>query len=136
MKDDFVSHFISQTSSRLHSLLDTFKAFLLELGMKPHMHLLEISIFSLNNVTVKPAKIMNGADKKLVPFLENQVPTLRIKHFKKYSKYKLGLLVQYSSKQKIGKIRPIFNPEKQNILRCSRRLFIILNFGKCDGDII
>ena len=31
--------------------LDTIKKFLFKLGMKPHIHLVEISIFSLNNVT-------------------------------------------------------------------------------------
>ena len=49
--------------SRLdESKLDTVTDFLSELGMKPLMHLIEISIFSLNNVTVRPTKIMNRAD--------------------------------------------------------------------------
>ena len=40
--------------------VDTVKNFLFELGMKPHMHTLEISIFSLNNVTVRFIKTMNN----------------------------------------------------------------------------
>ena len=40
--------------------VDTVKDFLFELGMKPHMHTLEISIFSLNNVTVRVNKILNN----------------------------------------------------------------------------
>ena len=49
--------------------------FLIKLGMKPCMHLVEISIFSLNNVTVRPTKIMNSADKNWA-------------HFKKISYFK------------------------------------------------
>ena len=37
--------------------------FLIKLGIKPRLHVLKISIFSLNNVTVRPTKIMNRADK-------------------------------------------------------------------------
>ena len=40
--------------------IDTIQDFLCELGIKPRMHLVEISIFSLNNVTVKITKIMNN----------------------------------------------------------------------------
>jgi hypothetical protein len=38
------------------------------LNMKPHMHLVEISIFSQNNVTVRPTKIMNRVDKTWAHF--------------------------------------------------------------------
>ena len=38
--------------------IDTIQDFLCKLGMKPHMHLLEISIFSLNHVIVRPTKII------------------------------------------------------------------------------
>ena len=48
--------------------IDTVQDFLLELGMKPHIRLVEISIFSLNNVTVRPTKIMNRADKNWAHF--------------------------------------------------------------------
>ena len=41
-------------------LVETVKDFLTELDMKPGMHLVEITIFSLNNVTVKFTKIMNN----------------------------------------------------------------------------
>ena len=48
--------------------LDTVQDFLIKLGIKPHMHLWEISIFSLNNVIVRPTKIMNRADKNWAHF--------------------------------------------------------------------
>ena len=36
------------------SVIYTIQDFLCNLGMKPHMHLVEISIFSLNHVIVRP----------------------------------------------------------------------------------
>ena len=42
--------------------------FLIKLGMKLCLHLVEISIFSLNNVTVRPIKFMNTADKNWAHF--------------------------------------------------------------------
>ena len=39
-------------------ILDTIQDFLYNLGMKPHMHLVEIGIFSLNHVIVRPTKII------------------------------------------------------------------------------
>ena len=77
-------------------LLESFQDFLIKLDMKPCIHLVEISIFSLNNVTVRPIKIMNRADKYWPHFL-------KIKYFKKIQKHfllKVGLLLQYSSKKK------------------------------------
>ena len=38
--------------------IDTIQDFLRKLGMKPHVHLVEISIFSLNNVIARPTKII------------------------------------------------------------------------------
>ena len=52
-------NFLSELAS-----LDTVTDFLIELGMKSHMHLVEVSIFSLNNVIIRPTKIMNRANKK------------------------------------------------------------------------
>ena len=43
--------------------LESLQDFLIKLDMKPRMHLVEISIFSLNLVIVRPTKIMNRADK-------------------------------------------------------------------------
>ena len=54
-------------------VIDTITDFLIKLGMKPCLHLVKISIFSLNNVTVRPTKIMNRINKKLDTFLENKV---------------------------------------------------------------
>ena len=40
--------------------VESFQDFLIELDMKPCMHLVEISIFSLKNVTIRLTKIMNN----------------------------------------------------------------------------
>ena len=45
------------------STLESVQDFLIKLGIKPLMHLLEISTFSPNNVIVRRTKIMNRADK-------------------------------------------------------------------------
>ena len=50
------------------SLVDTVQDFLIKLGSKPHIYLQEISIFSINHVTVRPTKIMNRADKHWAHF--------------------------------------------------------------------
>ena len=43
--------------------IDTIQDFLCNLGMKPHMHLVEIGIFSLNHVIVRPTKIIKDLRK-------------------------------------------------------------------------
>ena len=43
--------------------LESFQDFLNQLDMKPRMHVMEITFFSLNNVTFRPTKIVNIADK-------------------------------------------------------------------------
>ena len=63
-------------------IVDTIQDFLRKLGMKPHVHLVEISIFSLNNVIVRPTKIMNRADKNWAHFKEQN--TLKIKFLKTF----------------------------------------------------
>ena len=59
------------------SIVESVQDFLIKLDMKPCMHLVEISIFSLNLVIVRLTKIMNRADKncgqKLGTKLENKV---------------------------------------------------------------
>ena len=59
------------------------------------MHLVEISIFSLNLVIVRLTKIMNRADKNLAQFYE--IKYLKNQNFQKHFLIKVGLLVQYSS---------------------------------------
>ena len=51
-----------------HSWVETVQDFLIKLGIKPLMHLLEINTFSLNNVIVRLTKIMNRADKNWAHF--------------------------------------------------------------------
>ena len=48
--------------------LNTVQDFLIKLGIKPRWHLLEIGIFSLYHVLVRPTKIMNRADKNWAHF--------------------------------------------------------------------
>ena len=57
--------------------------------MKPCMHVVEISIFSLNNVTVRPTKI--SKEKKY----------LKVYNFQKIFVTKVGHLTNYSSKNGI-----------------------------------
>ena len=45
--------------------LESFQDFLIKLDINPRMHLVEISIFSLNNITVRLTKIMNNLLKHL-----------------------------------------------------------------------
>ena len=54
----------SQLEFGLASMLETFQDFLIMLGIKPCMHVLEISIFSLNHVIVRPTKTPKLADKE------------------------------------------------------------------------
>ena len=48
--------------------LESVQDFLIKLDIKPLMHLLEISTFSLNNVIVRLTKVMNRADKNWAQF--------------------------------------------------------------------
>ena len=50
------------------SVVESVQDFLIKLDIKPPMHLLEISTFSLNNVIVRLTKIMNRADKNWAHF--------------------------------------------------------------------
>ena len=59
------THLISVTDNCIHkyvvkSSLESVQDVLIELDMKPCMHLVEISIFSLNHVIVRLTKIMNN----------------------------------------------------------------------------
>jgi len=54
-------------------LLETVQDFLIKLGIKPLMYLLEISNISINNVILRLIKIMNRADKNWARFKVNKV---------------------------------------------------------------
>ena len=56
----------STAKSSLTLGIDTIQDFLIKLGIKPRMHLWEISIFQ--SVIVRPTKIMNRADKNWAHF--------------------------------------------------------------------
>ena len=59
----FKAEFGSFYANHNKSTIDTIQDFLRNLGMKPHMHLVEISIFSLNHVIVRPTKIIKDLRK-------------------------------------------------------------------------
>ena len=50
------------------AILESVQDFLIKLDMKPCMNLMEMSIFSLNIVIVRPTKIMKRADKNWAQF--------------------------------------------------------------------
>ena len=52
----------------LHRELETVQDFLIKLDIKPLMHLLKISVFSLNDVIIRLTKIRNRADKNWAHF--------------------------------------------------------------------
>ena len=62
------SHCDIVQDSHLLFTLESVQDFLIKLDIKPLMHLLEISTFSLNNVIVRLTKIMNRADKNWAHF--------------------------------------------------------------------
>ena len=78
--------------------LESFQDFLIEFDMKAHMHLVKITIFSLNNITVRPTKIMNRADKNEAHF--QKIKYFKNQNFQKYFLLKLSLLDRYSSLKK------------------------------------
>ena len=55
-------------ASRRIFWVESVQDFLIKLDMKPFMHLVEISTFSLNLVIARPTKIMNRADKNWAQF--------------------------------------------------------------------
>ena len=94
------------------------------------------SYFSLNNVTVRPIKIMNRADKNWAHF--QKVKYFKNPNFQKHSLIKVGLLVQYFSKKfsferfdQFATLKTDF--ENQNFEMHEE---VVHNFGKSDGDII
>ena len=63
MKNDRSTLFVEFLSNAM--ALETVQDFLIKLDIKPLTHLVEISIFSLNNDLVKLTKIMNNLVKDL-----------------------------------------------------------------------
>ena len=77
-------------------IVESFQDFLIKLDIKPRtMHLVEI-IFSLNNVIVRPTKILNRDDKNWAHLWK--IKYSKHQNFQKTFVLKVGLLVQYSSK--------------------------------------
>ena len=107
-------------------ILESVQDFLIKLDMKPCMHLVEISTFSLNLVIARATKIMNRADKNWTQF--QKIKYLKNQKFQKHFLIKVGLLVEYSPQNFfLGIFNQFFTQKmtlKVRILRCSRRLFI------------
>ena len=64
--------------------VETVQDFLIKLDIKPLMHLLEISIFSLDNVILRLTKVMNRDDKNCVVALLKIFMGLALVHFQNY----------------------------------------------------
>ena len=58
----------TQLQGMIGSWVESFQDYLIKLDMKPYMLLAEISILPLNNVIIRPTKVMNRADKNWVHF--------------------------------------------------------------------
>ena len=71
--------------------MDTVQDYLIKLGIKPRIHLWEISIFPLNNVIVRPIEIMNRADKNWAHFKKTKY--FKNQSFQNISFLKVDLLV-------------------------------------------
>ena len=105
-----VSDLLKVHSFRVGScVVDTFQDFLIAEHMKPRMHILEISISSLNHVNVRPTKTPKLADKKCAQFYH-------LEGFKNRSYQKMPITTNvplnwYSSMKKNRKIRIIFDIE-------------------------
>ena len=87
-------------------LLESVQDFLIKLDMKPWMHLVEISIFSLNLVIVLLTKIMKKANKNWAYFQ-------KIKYLKNQNFQKHFLVFQSNIlHRKLFSFRPFFSTEK------------------------
>ena len=77
--------------------LDTIQDFLCKLDMETHMHLVEISIFSLNNVTVRLAKIMNNLLEHLKILIFKVILISKILYFLKMCPIFVGSVHNFDS---------------------------------------
>ena len=127
---------IKGRSHRYFCRLETVQDFLIELDIKPLMHLLQISIFSLNNDLVRLSKIMS-----------NLVKDLKILSFK-FIFYCLKLVESFQKKNSLKNILSgdhlVLMIFLKNLI--FKELYLIKmfpiffgfvhNFGKSDNDII
>ena len=86
--------------------LDTIQKFLIKLDIKPLLHLLEISIFSLNNDLIRLTKIMNNLVKdlkilsfkiifqylKLVKSFQKKIHATKVTKISKNKRRKYGMI--------------------------------------------
>ena len=65
----FKPHAVAATNSSFKlGILESLQDFLIKLDIKPYMHLVEISFFSLNYVILRPTKIMNRTNQNWAHF--------------------------------------------------------------------
>ena len=111
----------------VRGLLETIQDFLIKLGIKPSMHLLEINIFSLNNDLVRLTKITNKFDKdlKIFKFIFQCLKLVESNLSKKQSVKNIWLGYQ------IFEVHTLFTKKVPNFFVGS-----VHNFGNSGDDII
>ena len=107
--------------------LDTFQDFLIKLAIKPHIHTLEISIFSLHHVIVSPTKIMknhfkdcNLSKHKSEPKFDYNKMDLSKLSRANFDQKKKNLLEQFLSSLHCNNLSPLPNSYDS---RCLSKIF-------------
>ena len=100
------------------------------------MLLWEKSILSLNNVIIRPTKIMNIADKNWAHFQKTKY--FKIQSFRKISFIKVDLLVKYSSEKKNSEKFGCFLMPENDFGSTNFANFeeVVHNFGRSEDDMI
>ena len=137
LENPFILYGMSFNVLHRNSLwLDTVYDFLIKLGIKPRLHILKISIVSLNHVIVRPTKKLWTEPTKIGHIFKKQ-STLKIKVFnnsiyKRWSSSQIFFTEKKNQKylvdflcQKMTKSTNFANFEE-----------VFHNFGRCDDDMI
>ena len=131
---EFSCHGLKMKLEWNHICIRVFPRFLIKLDMKPHMHIVKINIFSLNNIPVRFTKIMNK-------FLENlkilifKVIFLIGKLIKSFHFFlrNIGLWDQFLIKKIFWKFWFLEYFISKNV---PNFVSSVLNFGRSEGDCI
>ena len=115
----------------------TVQDYFIKLGIRPHMHLWEISISLLNNVIVRPTKIMKIADKKWAHFQKTKYSKNQksSKDFicKRWSPSKIFFTEKKNSERFRWFLMPKNDFESTNFSNFEK---VLHNFGRSDDDTI
>ena len=135
--DDIFHYFLWLSSfiNQGNALVDEFQDFLIKLGIKPRMHILEISIFSLNNVIVKPTKIMNNFLK------DGKTPTFKVifqhqKSMESFWFFLWRILDQDIKFWKQNFLKTLIFKELCFLKMCPIFVGSVHNFGRSDNGMI